>query len=139
MIDKQEFYHGAAVIKLLDDRRCERIKKNDLGYIVNNEALAFIKYSTKTRSPWRFIFSQEEIDKLISAGDLFNKIIIVFICGGDGICAVSWSKIVELLASEAGWISTRRNFNEQYAVAGSHGKMKGKIPLREWPSIIFGG
>ncbi len=137
MIDKREFYHGVAIVRLLEDERCQRVQKRDCGYDVNGEVFIFPKYSTKSRSPWRFSFSKDDTEKLNSLASSFGKIVIVLVCGGDGICAVLWREAVNLLGNDAGWISAKRNFNEQYGVAGSQGKMKRKISLRDWPSIIF--
>jgi hypothetical protein len=137
MIDKQEYYHGAAIIRLLEDERCQKLRQHNLGYMVNDESFIFLKYSTKSRSPWRFSFSSDEIERLNSLADSFKKIILALICGGDGICAISWQEATGLLTNDAGWISAKRNFNEQYAVAGSQGKLKGKVSLREWPAIVF--
>ena len=138
MIDKQEFYHGVAIIRLLEDGHCQKVRKHDFGYTVNDEVFVFLKYSTKSRSPWRFTFRSDEVERLNSLASSFRRIALALICGGDGICAISWRKAVELLGNDAGWISARRNFNEQYGVAGPNGKLDGKISLREWPLIIFG-
>lgn len=137
MIDRQEFYHGAAIIKLLEDKRCEKVRKQDFGYTVNDEIFIFLKYSTKGRSPWRFSFSESDIECLNLLAGSFRKIILALICGGDGICSISWKEATGLLGNEAGWIAARRNFNEQYAVSGPRGKLNHKISLNEWPSKIF--
>jgi len=137
MIDKREFYHGVAIIRLLEDERCQMVQKRDCGYDVNGEVFIFPKYSTKSRSPWRFSFSKDDAERLNSLARSFAKIVIVLVCGGDGICAIPWREAVDLLGNDAGWISAKRNFNEQYGVAGPRGKMKRKISLRDWPSIIF--
>ena len=137
MIDKQEYYHGAAIIRLLEDERCQKVQKHSLGYTVNDETFIFLKYTTKSRSPWRFSFSRDEIESLNAIANSFRRIILVLICSGDGICTISWQEASKLLGNDAGWISAKRNFNEQYGVAGSQGKLKGKISLREWPSIVF--
>jgi hypothetical protein len=137
MIDKREFYHGVAIVRLLEDERCQNIKKRDFGYHVNDEIFIFPKYSTKSRSPWRFSFSKDDAERLNSLAGSFEKIVIVLICGGDGICTIDWREAADLLGNDAGWISAKRNFNEQYGVAGPLGKMNRKVSLREWPSIIF--
>jgi hypothetical protein len=137
MIDKREFYHGVALIRLLEDARCQRVQKRDFGYDVNGKTFIFLKYSTKSRSPWRFSFSRDETERLNSRAGSFRKIVIVLVCGGDGICAITWREAAELLGNDAGWISARRNFNEQYGVAGPRGKLEGKVPLGQWPSIVF--
>jgi hypothetical protein len=137
MIAKKEFYHGVAIIRLLEDKRCQTVCKDDLGYIVNDQIFVFLKYTTKTRSPWTFTFGQDEVKQLNSLATSFRDIIIVLVCGGDGICAVPWCKASPLLGNKAGWISAKRKFNEQYAVAGQAGQLRGKVSLSEWPIIIF--
>lgn len=137
MIDKREFYHGAALGRLVEDGRCEHIKKHEFGYTVNEEVFVFLKYTTKSRSPWRFSFSNDDIQHLNLLASQFKNIVIAMICGGDGICAISWRKAADLLGDKSGWISTRRKLNEQYAVAGQVNKLHGKVSLGEWPSIVF--
>src|ERR1039458_7893664 len=102
MIDKQEFYHGAALIRVIDDRRCQSITKSDLGFVVNGNAFIYLKYRTKGRTPWRFQFGNDEVVYLNSVADKYPRILIAFICGGDGICGVTWLQAVELLANGPG-------------------------------------
>jgi len=137
MIAKREFYHGAAVVRLLEDKRCQTVRKNELGYVINDSVLIFLKYSTKARSPWRFTFVPEEVEQLNTRAASFADIFVVLICGGDGICPVSWCNVCQLLHNTTGWMSARRGFNQEYGVAGPKGELGGKVPLNAWPSIIF--
>lgn len=137
MIDKQEFYHGVAVVRLLEDGRCQKVRGHDFGYIVNDEAFIFPKYSTKSRSPWTFSFSRDEIERVNLLATSFKAIILALICGGDGICAISWRETESILGNNPGWISVRRKFNEQYGVAGPRGTLRKKVSLRQYPSIVF--
>lgn len=138
MIAKREFYHGVAVVRLLEDRRCRIVRKAELGYLVNDNIFIFLKYSTKARSPWRFTFVSAEVDQLNSCAASLGDVLVAFICGGDGICAVPWSDVCRLLGSKPGWISARRDFRREYRVAGPTGELGGKVPVNEWPSIVFG-
>jgi hypothetical protein len=137
MIAKWEFYHGVALVRLLKDKRFQTVRKDRLGYIVNDRVFVFVKYTTKARTPWMFTFGQKEVEQLNSLATTFRDIIVVLVCAGDGICAVSWCDASRLLGNKGGWISTRRKFNEQYAVAGQAGQLSGKDSLSEWPSIVF--
>jgi hypothetical protein len=137
MIAKREFYHGVAVVRLLEDKRCRTVRKAELGYVVNENVFIFLKYSTKARSPWRFTFVSAEVDQLNSRAASLGDVFVAFICGGDGICAVAWSEACRLLGSRAGWISARRNFKQEYRVAGPTGELGGKVPVNGWPSIAF--
>ncbi|MGA3160284.1 MAG: hypothetical protein ABSC77_03630 [Terracidiphilus sp.] len=137
MIDKQDFYHGAAILRVVEDARCRSVNKLDIGFLVNQETFVYLKYRTKSRTPWNFQFGSDEIEHLNSTVERFPKIVIAFICGGDGICGLSWLQVKELIANNAGWISCSRKFNEQYGVSGPNGNLKGKVSLQQWPNIVF--
>jgi len=137
MIAKREFYHGVAIVRLLEDKRCQTVRKDQLGYIVNDKVFVFIKYTTKAWTPWMFTFGQDEVEQLNSLATSFKDIIVVLVCGGDGICAVSWCNASRLLGNKKGWISARRKFNEQYAVAGQADQLHGKVSLNEWPLLVL--
>ena len=137
MIDKAEFYHGAAIIKLLEDKRNPSIKKRDyLCYLVNN-IFIFPKYTTKVRSPWSFVFNQEDIDRCSKMFHEYNRVVLVLVCGGDGVCALEWEEARFLLNNKPGRIATGRKHNESYAVWGRFGKLVNKVPIGRWPNIVF--
>jgi len=137
MIDKQEYYHGAAIIRLLEDRRFNTIAKHACGYIINVEVLTLLKYTTRARSPWRFTFTLDEMVNIETLIKKNEKIIIALICGGDGVCAIHAKELYSILGDNPGWISVKRNFNEQYGVAGPNGYLERKVSFQRWPSIIF--
>ena len=137
MLDKQSFYHGVALIRLLDSDRCQKICRHEFGFKVNDSVFIFFKYRTNSRSPWRFLFSPEEVEKLNQVKKSVKATIVALICGGDGICALDWSDGARLIGDEAGWISVQRKHKEQYAVTGSRDDLGGKVPLKRWPQIVF--
>jgi hypothetical protein len=139
MIDKQEFYHGAAILRLLDDQRLTSLRKADGGYVVNGNVYLFVKYTTKQRSPWRYTISDAEVHRLDELLGRYAWMVVIFVNGGDGICAVSVKEMSDILGDQAGWVSVRRGFNEQYAVAGSIRELDRKIPHCRWPQIVFEG
>lgn len=137
MLEKQEFYWGAAIIRLLEDSRCTGLKKEEHGYLVNSKSFVLLKYSTKSRTPWRFIFGEDEFARLTHVSNRNNSIVIGLICGGDGVCAIGWTQALTLLGGKSGWISVRRNFHERYGVAGPTGELDRKISVRDWPAVLF--
>jgi hypothetical protein len=137
MIEKTEFYHGAALVRLIEDPRCETIGKCGCGYRINQKQIVAMKYSTKAHSPWGFTFSQDDIDRLQAAESEFNGCLIALVCGGDGICALTWATARDLLVQMPGAISAKRSFAGCYAVSGPAGKLKGKIAMNRWPGIVF--
>ncbi|MCP4649613.1 MAG: hypothetical protein GY853_05980 [PVC group bacterium] len=137
MIDKQEYYYGAGLIKLIDDPRFLTIKKNEDGYIVNDATFIYLKYRTKSMAPWSFTITKEEGQLLQKHRDKFTNVVIGLVCGGDGVCAVSFDLAKELLGGTEGSISVKRKFREQYSVKGPAQKMKGKVSPKEWQERVF--
>ena len=91
MIDKADFYHGAALAKALDDPRCIEVVRCPPGYLVNDTVLALIKYTTKNHSPWQFTFTAEDVARLQHCPDGVDRVILALVCASDGICAISGS------------------------------------------------
>lgn len=137
LIDKADFYHGAALAAALDDSRCVDIAGCPPGYLVNDAVLALIKYRTNGRSPWQFTFSAEDLARLQHCPDGVDRVVLALVCGGDGICAVSAETACSLLDGAAAWIAVRRKFRGWYGVSGPAGRLEKKVPLRRWPEILF--
>lgn|SRR3990172_3471739 len=137
MIDKQEYYHGAAIVRLLEDGRYKTVIKHSLGYMINGEVIVLVKYSTKNRSPWRFTFTLDEMVSVEILGKQNTRMAIALICGGDGICAITVGELRSIMGDNPGWIAAKRNYNEQYGVSGPSGKLERKIGFQRWPSIVF--
>ena len=137
MIDKLEFYHGAAIIRIVEDARCMSIVKHESGYLVNSDRLVFLKYSTKSHSPWRFTVSPEDIARLDRGAAQFPACFLALICGGDGICTLDWASARTLIGGASGWLAAKRSFHECYAVTGTAGPLRRKIALNRWPGMLF--
>ncbi len=139
MIEKLEFYHGAALVRLIEDPRCVTIGKYPYGYCVNQDRIIAIKYSTKARSPWGFTVSEDDIGRFTVAVEEFGNCVVAFVCGGDGVCALPWPAVVQLLGQASGWVSVKRGFAGCYAVSGPAGALKRKVAMNRWPSVVFDG
>lgn len=138
MLDKSEYYHGAALIRLMEDERCRAVKKRAfLGYVANDEVFVFLKYTTKERSPWGFTFDQEDVDRCFKMASEYQALVLGLICGGDGVCGVSWREANELLGGKAGRIVAGRKHNHSYSVWGTAGELKRKVSVSRWPSLVF--
>ncbi|HEV3039555.1 MAG TPA: hypothetical protein VHA33_17415 [Candidatus Angelobacter sp.] len=139
MLDKSGYYHGAAIIRVLEDSRCRSVRKDGVGYVINEEVAVFLKYSTKARSPWGFTFDGEDINRCHRMEQKHERLILGLVCGGDGVCALEWREADKLLANKPGRIAAGRKHNESYAVWGTAGTLKGKIPVGRWPTLSFQG
>jgi hypothetical protein len=137
MIDKADFYHGAALIRIIEDGRCENVTSHASGYLVNGRVAVCVKYTTKTGSPWRFTLTADEISACEHAVREVGRCVVAFVCGGDGICAVPWQQISGLIGEAPAWIASRRAFNGCYAVSAANGTLARKIARNQWPDVVF--
>lgn len=137
MIDKLDYYHGAAIVRLIDDSRFRTISKLDYGYLVNDEILVYLKYSTKGQSPWHFTITPDDMSRLAKAVGARKRCVVGFVCGGDGVCAAPLDSISQLVATTPAWITAKRTFNGSYGLSGPEGTLRRKIALNRWPNIVF--
>ena len=136
MIDKQEFYHGAAIVRALNDNRLESIRPCHGGYLANDESFVLIKFSTAAASPWRFTLTPPEVSLIKSQTHPYRSS-LAFVCGGDGICAVPWCTLKDVFDEGRPWISCSRHFNGRYVVAGANGALTRRVPHNHWPGVLF--
>ena len=108
-----------------------------LGYVANDETFIFLKYTTKSRSPWVFNFDQEDVDRCFKMANEFKRLVFGFICGGDGVCSVNWHEAKQLLGGKPGRIVAARKHNHSYSVWGTVGELKRKVSVNRWPAIMF--
>jgi len=137
MFDRLEFYHGAAIIQVIQDSRCHAIEKIDSGYLINGERPVAIKYTTKEHSPWRFTVNDDDITRFDTALAHYGDLILALVCGGDGVCALSWRSDRAVLGGLPGWLAVKRSFNGCYAVSGSQGELARKVAINRWPDLLF--
>jgi hypothetical protein len=137
LIEKLEFYHGAALVRVIQDPRCKAIATHPCGYQVNGSRVLAIKYSTKAHSPWGFTFTSDDFSRLNAVSSEFGERLVALVCGGDGVCVLTWTEASTLLDGLPGRIGTKRGFAGCYAVSGAAGQLKGKVAMNRWPAIVF--
>jgi len=137
LIDKEEFYRGAALALLLEDSRCETISRLGKGGYIAHNTFFQVRFTTKARSPWNFTITEADIERFHGSFEKASRSLLVLVCGGDGICVLTWDEVIHLLEDRSGWVTARRKHRTQYEVRGADGRLDYKVPLNRWPSIIF--
>jgi hypothetical protein len=137
VIDKEEFYRGAALSLLLEDLRCKSVRRLGKGGYVAHDKFFQVRFTTKARSPWGFAITEADIERFNSAQQEVTSSLLVLVCGGDGLCVLKLPEVSRLLGGNAGWISVRRKHNTQYEVRGTSERLDYKITRNRWPAIIF--
>jgi len=138
-----EFFHGAAVIKIVHSGRFKTIEsfgKSNSVYLIDEKIGLYIKYSQKRMSPWVFTFDKEHVKEIKDINDLLSNIFIVFVCNDDGICCIDWKEFCTLISvdnsSYPKWIKVSRKKNEKYSVSGVDGELKHKIGNSDFPNKL---
>ena len=136
-IKKQEFYEGAALHLLARSGRITSIRYEPPLFMVNNDLLILLKYSTRGRSPWGFTFMPDE-QALLQNRAAECKIVIGLICGADGIAAFNYDGYLSVAAQRksAVHIACYRQHGKHYEVNGPDGTLQWKVPPSNWQKIL---
>jgi hypothetical protein len=138
-IGKQDFYEGAALHLLARSGRITSIRYEPPLFVVNNQFLILLKYSTRGRSPWGFTFGPDE-QSLLRRKAREADIVIGLICGSDGVAAVAYGAFgsIAVPRKSAIHIACYREHGEHYQVNGPDGSLDRKIAPSTWQRILEG-
>jgi hypothetical protein len=138
-IKKQEFYEGAALHRLACVGGIESIQYEAPFFVVNNNLLLYLKYSTKGRSPWAFTFTTEE-QVILQGRAAQSRVVIGLICGADGVVALTHEGYVSVATSRRGavHIACYRRHGQHYEVSGPAGTLARKVAPGHWTKILDG-
>jgi hypothetical protein len=136
-IAKQAFYEGAALHLLVRNGDITSIQYVAPFFLLNDNVLVLLKYSTKGRSPWGFSFFPEE-QALLRKWSVRNPIVVGLICGADGVAALTYEgyATIAVLRTSAIHVSCYRQHGEHYEVNGPDGRVDRKIPPSMWSNIL---
>jgi hypothetical protein len=136
-IKKQEFYEGAALHLLARSGRITNLRYEAPFFLLNNELLVLLKYSTRGRSPWGFTFTPDEQAILKSAHGK-SSVVIGLVCGADGVAAFKYYDYLSI-ATDTGvavHVSCYRRHGEYYEVNGPDGCLGRKVAPSDWRRIL---
>lgn len=136
-IKKQEFYEGAALHLLARSGAITSIQYEAPFFILNNQLLVHLKYSTRGRSPWGFTFTMDE-QMILQKRASESKIVFGLICGADGVAAFTYDAYRRIATPRefAIHIACYRQHGEYYEVKGPDGKLDGKVAPSNWQRIL---
>lgn len=136
-LKKQEFYEGAALHLLVRSGFVTSIQYDVPFFLINEDTVVLLKYSTKTRSPWGFTFTPDEQTKLSNSAVEGQKY-IGLICGADGVAALSFDDYLTIAnpRNTSIHIACYRNHGKYYDIAGPDGGLNRKVSPSSWQRIL---
>ena len=146
MISEYKKYHGTVFTELTEKSttpiQIESLKGNyeNSAYVVNNKVGVYIKYSTSRLSPWKFSFQKKHQDTILELRNILDRVMLILICGDDGIVGLSWESLKQVLNDEheaIEWIRVSRPKGANYRVFGSDGKLNSTITRHHFSDYIL--
>lgn len=147
MISEFEFFHGAAIARVLHGAKrsvtlAPFTALDNAAYVVNGNTGLYIKYSTKRLSPWRFSFQKRHCEVIDKMGAELGRAVVALICHDDGIAALNIGEFEQIIGcgrDQAQWISAARNPRQMYLLKGSDGELAFKIGQDELLAKLYAG
>ena len=144
MIREFEFYHGAALARLIHSSYPVSIKlyptPSNASYIINNKVGLYLKHSSQRMTPWRFSFSRGHQEEISEIKEKIGKVVIGLICYDDGVVGLNYEEFNDLLTNinrGTEWICVSRKAKHKYSVKGSDGKLHYKIGEGEFAQKVL--
>lgn len=138
-----EYYHGVAIRSIITTSpQRVTIETRDNGgrlnsYLINGRVGIHIKHSAKRLPPWQFSFSLAQLQELLDPRREAKFVWLIFVCGPDGLVAVSLKDFVSITEGRPGGVAViriDRGRNKMYRVSGNAGalpfrKARGVFPV----------
>jgi hypothetical protein len=132
MIHEFEYYHGVVLrsIILAVDGQVGIEKHDEFGrvntYLVNDYLAIHVKHSSKRLTPWNFSLTTDHWSELLSILRKGKQVCLLFVCGQDGIVALSMDEIMSITEARPGGVASvriDRNRGQMYRVFGNAGQL----------------
>ena len=107
-------------------------------FVFEDRVGVFIKYSTRTESPWRFTFHIEQVSELLDMEVEYPSAFAVFVCGADGVATIDLATLHDLVSfreTEQAWLRIERQPRSLYSIAGNRAELRSKVPRGVSPII----
>lgn len=143
-IKPKNYYHGAALIQIVEDPSFTALNKADSKYghyFINQDIRLLVKHATNNTSPWGFTLQSDDIDIITSDIKQGFRTFVCLVCGLRTVCPLTIEQLKQVVKmpcekSQNITISCPGKKN-QLKVKGPEGEVKGKIPHNSFPSVIF--
>lgn len=128
MIGEKERYHGVVLLRIVASSdngvRLRALRGASRScYSVDDSNAMMVKYSTNRLSPWQFVVAADQCSELVALSAKFKRVLIVLVCGNDGVAVLDWEVIKSALpagSSSVGGFSlqAKRRRRERYRISG---------------------
>lgn len=137
-IRKMEYYEGAALYRLIRSLGEVRIRVDEGAVVLDGKIRVYLKYCTRTRSPWSFTFSAAE-RRAFDSHAATIPVLIGLICGSDGVAALEYGDYLAVAGSGTSQIaiSCVRRYDKHYTVSGPICELDKKVAPSAWNKVLL--
>jgi len=145
MLTQRDKIFGAVLRRSVRDGIIQKVSEADDHpghFIVDGSKHVLVKHAQSSSSTWRFSFSPEVIETLVSlqsAADLFGGAYLWLVCDNDAVCELSvdeWSSVLNVDApASQQTIRIARPPGHSFSVTGSAGSLGHSVPVSRFPSL----
>lgn len=143
-IREQDFFHGAALTRIVEHPSFKALNKADERYghyLINADTRLFVKYRSSEESPWQFNFSPPELQGIREDLETGAHVFLCLVCGETTICALDSEEMAQLMdisSTTQQRISVEvRQVRGSMWVSGSNGSLTRSIPHNAFPNKLF--
>jgi hypothetical protein len=144
MVKEFEFYHGAAITRLIHSRQTISIRvfpdHGNASYVINEKVGLYLKYSSSRMSPWQFNFQKTHQLEIEELEKIYRNVVVGLICHDNGVVGLFFSELKIILDNtyeEVEWISASRKPRGQYSIKGKDGALLYKVSESEFVSKVL--
>lgn len=144
MIRESSRYYGAVLSYIVD--QCQvpvKIRRECFDYsgfyVVNENIPIYVKYATRRHGPWTFNFQKDHYARYEKLFQEYGECAMVFVCGGDGIVALYYDELLQVLGEELAeqrTVGIRRKLKHMYRIKGRGGELDRKIARNSLAMIV---
>lgn len=139
-LSTRDLLHGAALLQLARENHPLTVERKGATYVIDDGKLsAYLKITTK-QGKAQFTFSPENIEELKEAQRQSPTFYLGLISPGDGVCALTWEELTEIIAIESGRGKTllvKRMHRSRFRVTGSDSDKELIIPGNRWSPYLI--
>jgi hypothetical protein len=145
MIRDVEFFHGAALVRLVRSGQRLAISPfngwSNASYVVNDRCGLYLKHSSSRMSPWGFTFRRDHQHEIDEMHRLTGYVVVGLICNDDGVVGLDYIEFRTVLDTNheaAEGIGISRKPRGMYMVKGRDGELRYRIGEGDFVKKVLG-
>lgn len=142
-IAKQHFYHGAALMQIVEHEAFNALNKATGAYghyAINHDVRLHVKYSTSETRTYNFQFDKDELKRLRDDHEAKGwRVFATLVCNNEGVCVIRMDEMMQLMDIEGdgGTVVVTAEPGRWFGIRCGGLDLNRRIPRTAFPKRIF--